>query len=219
MLKRWLKRVGVLIAVIAALIIGLLLFLHTGAGKSMVRNEVQAYLQQKWKTQVLIGNIDYRLPNWIALKQVVILDRKKDTLISGGSLYVGIRLLQLLSNSVYITGINLENINLTCRREARDSVFNFQFILDAFAPTGDKERTRAKGTPMRLAVTKLQLSKVRLNYRDERQQIYFSASITDLSCLPDSLFPDRNVYHFNEFALARISGPKLCIAKSAFPCN
>src|SRR3954469_8221365 len=108
MVLRWIKRVAIFIAIIVALIIALLLFIHTDTSKRMVRDNVQAYLQKKWKTQVVIGDIAYRLPNWIALENVLILDRNKDTLLSGGRLYVGVRLLALLSNKVDVTGISLE---------------------------------------------------------------------------------------------------------------
>src|SRR5215203_908045 len=139
MVQRWIKRAAIFFAIIAVLIIGFVLFLHTATGKLMVRNKVQAYLQIKWQTSVWIDNIDYRLPNWVLLEQVIILDQKKDTLLSGGRLYVGINLLKLLSNTVDITEVNLEAINLHCRRLKEDSAFNFQFILDAFAPTPKKE--------------------------------------------------------------------------------
>src|SRR4051794_1684228 len=128
MVLRWLKRAAIFIAIFIALIIGILLFMHTGMGRSIVRNQVQAYLQNKWNTKVSIGNIDYRLPNWIALERVMILDHNKDTLLSGGRIYAGIRLMDLLANSVNVTGVKLENINLNCRREAANGEFNFQFI-------------------------------------------------------------------------------------------
>src|SRR6476660_69282 len=103
MVQKWIRRGVLFLAIIIFLVVGILLFLHTATGKSMVRNKVQSFLEKKWKTEVQIGNIDYRLPNWIALERVLILDRKKDTLLSGGRLYVGIKLLQLLSNTVDVT--------------------------------------------------------------------------------------------------------------------
>jgi translocation and assembly module TamB len=201
MMRRWIKRAAIFFAIIAALLIGFLLFLHTAAGKTMVRKKVQSYLQQKWNTEVLIGNIDYRLPNWIALEEVIVLDHKKDTLLSGGRLYVGIKLLKLLSNTVDVSGISLENINLLCRREAADSVFNFQFVLDAFAPSTREEPSEPEGAPMVLSVKELTLNKVWLHFSDQREQLYFSAFITDLSCFPASLHPETSEFRFHDFEL------------------
>src|SRR6478736_3447210 len=76
MLRRWVRGVGIFIAIVIALLIGFILFLHTSTGKSVVRNKLQSFLQQKWKTEVIVKHVDYRLPNWIALEGVVILDSK-----------------------------------------------------------------------------------------------------------------------------------------------
>ena len=100
MVRRWVRRAGIFIAVIIVLLIGVVLFLHTAAGKSVIRNKLQSFLQEKWKTEVVIRNVDYRLPNWIAIEGISILDRKKDTVLNGGRLYVGINMLKLLSNQV-----------------------------------------------------------------------------------------------------------------------
>ncbi len=201
MLQRWIIRAAILIASIAALIIGCLFFLHTATGKSMVRETVENYLQRKWKTEVWIGNIDYSLPNWIALEQVIILDRQKDTLLSGRRLYIGVKLLQLLANKVNVTDVRLEDMSLRCNRKVGGDAFNFQFILDAFAPSTDEKPTKPKGTPMQLLVSQLSLKNVRLIFSDQKQQFYFSAFINDFSCLPASLNPERKVYRFNDLVL------------------
>lgn len=47
----------------------------------MIKNQVQSYLQDKLKTKVIIGSVDYRLPEWIEINNVYIEDKQKDTLI------------------------------------------------------------------------------------------------------------------------------------------
>src|SRR6187200_2536624 len=116
MVRRWVRRAGIFVAIVIALLIAFVLFLHTAVGQSVVRKKLQSFLEEKWKTEVVIQNVDYRLPDWIALEGVVILDSKKDTLLNGGRLYVGINLLKLLSNNVDITGIILDDISLYCYR-------------------------------------------------------------------------------------------------------
>ena len=129
MARKWLKRMAVFLAVILFLITALILFLHTTWGKSIVRNKVEKYLANKLQTTLSFGAIDYRLPNWIRLKEVLILDRKHDTLLSGGNIYVRINMLKLLSQDVQIGGLELEGIAVHLRREANDSTFNYQFIF------------------------------------------------------------------------------------------
>ena len=92
------------------------MLLHTSWGKSIVRSKVENYLLEKFKTTVIIGSVDYRLPDWVQLRNVLILDRQNDTLLSGGNLYVKINMLKLLSNKVEIGGIELERIALHFNR-------------------------------------------------------------------------------------------------------
>src|SRR6187397_162040 len=100
MVRRWARRAGIFIAIVIGLLIAFVLFLHTTAGRSLVRKKLESFLEKKWNTEVLVQNVDYRLPDWIALEGVIILDKKKDTLLNGGRLYVEIKLLKLLSNTV-----------------------------------------------------------------------------------------------------------------------
>jgi hypothetical protein len=201
MVGKWIKRIAVFLAIIIFLIAGLLLFLHTSAGKSIVRKKVESYLRQKWKTEVQIGNIDYRLPNWIALENVLILDRQKDTLLSGRRLYVAIQLLKLLSNTVDVRGVRLEAITLQCHREKEDSAFNFQFIFDAFKSAPKANPEQASGPPMQLSVSKLSLDDVRFYLRDKKEKFYFSASIDSFSCFPSELKLEKTTYNIHRILL------------------
>ena len=205
MIQKWIKRGFITIAIILFLVAGIILLLHTPAGKSFVRQRAENYLQKKWQTEVSIGSVNYRLPNWIALEKVMILDRQKDTLLSGGRIYAGIKPLKLLSNSIDITGIELEAITLLCRREAADSIFNFQFILDAFAPAERKDPTPSPGTPMHLSVKQLFLDNVQFVFLDKKEKMYVSSFIDHFSCFPNELNLEKTAYHFNEIMLANSS--------------
>src|SRR4029078_891889 len=104
MARKGFKWTVVSLAVILFLITALILFLHTPWGKSIVRNKAEKYLASKLQTTLVFGAIDYRLPNWIRLTDVLILDRNNDTLLNGGNIYVRINMLKLLSQDVQIGG-------------------------------------------------------------------------------------------------------------------
>ncbi|MBK7557442.1 MAG: hypothetical protein IPI54_03660 [Chitinophagaceae bacterium] len=61
-----------------------------------MKNKVQTYLQDKLKTKVIIGSINYSLPKWIVIHDVFIEDQKKDTLIFGERISLDISLLKLI---------------------------------------------------------------------------------------------------------------------------
>lgn len=201
MIQKWIKWGTITIAIIIFLVAGVILLLHTPNGKTFVRHRAESFLQKKWQTEVTIGSVDFRLPNWIALEKVLVTDRQQDTLLSGGRIYAGIRIWGLFANSIEITGIELEGITLQCRRKAQDSVFNFQFILDAFAPAEKKAPSPSPGTPMRLSVKQLFLDDVRFMFSDKREKLYFTSFIDHFSCYPNELNLEKTAYRFNEILL------------------
>ena len=196
MMKRWLKRSVIFIGIITGLFITFLLFLHTAAGKSLVQQKLENFLEKKFGTAITIGNVNYRLPNWILLEKVMIGDRSKDTLLTCGRLYVGIKMLKLLSDVVDVSGLRLEDVGLRCHRGANDSAFNFQFILDAFTPAEKTKNSKENETPLRLSVKQLSLNRIKLSVTDESEQLYLSAFINELSIRPGTLFPEKNRFGF-----------------------
>ena len=104
MSRKWIKRIAVFLGSLLLLVIILILFLHTPWGRSIIREKVESYLRTKFNTTVSIGDIDYRLPNWLQLKDVLILDLQKDTLLNGGNLYAEIDMLKLISQDVKVGG-------------------------------------------------------------------------------------------------------------------
>ncbi|MHA4842880.1 translocation/assembly module TamB domain-containing protein [Flavitalea antarctica] len=201
MLRRWIRRGLIFVSIIIILLIGVVLFLHTDAGRSIVQKQLRNFLRDKWNTEVVIGNVDYRLPYWIALEKVAVLDRKSDTVLNAGRMYVGINLLKLLSNKVEVTSVILEDINIYCEREQSERSFNFQFIIDAFAPSSRKAPSPPERSQMYFSVNDLRLNKVRLSYRDERDKFYFNAFIDELTVLPAALSPENNEFNFDDFIL------------------
>jgi uncharacterized protein involved in outer membrane biogenesis len=206
MARKWLKRLAVFLAVILFLITALILFLHTTWGKSIVRNKVEKYLANKLQTTLSFGAIDYRLPNWIRLKEVLILDRKHDTLLSGGNIYVRINMLKLLSQDVQIGGLELEGIVVHLRREANDSTFNYQFITEAFTTDNQETATTtSRSEPIRLSVHHLLLNDIQFTYSDKNAKQYFSASLGHLYCSPKQLNLGKNIFDIDDLITNRCS--------------
>jgi translocation and assembly module TamB len=195
---KWVKRFLIFLASVVCLVLAFVIFLHTSWGRSVVRNKVEKYLRNKLQTTVSIGKIDYRLPNWIHLKNVIILDQRNDTLLRGGSLYVKLNMLKLLSQNVEIDGIELEQIDLHLGREAGDSSFNFQFITDAFSSPTTEVDTTTPSKPMQLSVNYVLLNDFILSFNDKKEKKYFSADLHHFYCSPRHLDLGGSSYELND---------------------
>ncbi len=216
MVRKWTKRVIIFLAAIVILIAAFLLFLHTPWGRSLVRKNVVSYLSKKFQSTVYIGDIDYRLPDWIQLRDVIILDRHKDTLLKGGHIYARINMLGLLSNKVEIGGLTLERISLNAGRSMGDTVLNFQYIIDAFTRSSTHVDTSTNTSPLRLSVDHVLLNQVSLVFDDKPAKQFYAVRIGHLFCSPDDLDLQKSAYDFKQFY---VSGAELTIIDSSAAPN
>ncbi len=202
MLRKWTKRLAVFLAVIVLLIAAVILFLHTPWGKSIVKNEVRKYLVNQLKTPVEIGKIDYQLPSWIRVENLLILDKEKDTLLYGGNILVRMEMLKLLNSTVDINAIQLDSIFINISRESQDPHFNYQFIIDAFADTSSntdtKPDTASSSSPLKLIVDQIALNTIRFKFQDKKEKQYYSLQLGRFYCAPGKLNLETNAFHVNE---------------------
>ena len=155
----------ILVSVIFLIIIVFLL-LQTPPGQNFVRGKVQSFLEHKLKTKVVIGELSMSFPNSISLKNVYIEDQTKDTLISGGLIKLDINMLKLITNEVQIKEINLENITAKIKRVSQDTVFNFQFIVDAFMSNQKDTSAIHDSSTLNMNIDNIVLNNIRLIYQD-----------------------------------------------------
>src|SRR6188474_1775960 len=108
----------------------ILLLLQTGPVQNILRVKAVAYLEKKLQTKVEVGRVYIGLPKNIILENIYVEDRQKDTLLSGGKIEANLNLLKLIfQNEIDIKSISLENITAKVKRQLPDTVFNFQFVV------------------------------------------------------------------------------------------
>ena len=166
-----LRRVGrvfikIVIGILAFLILVILL-IQAPPIQNFARKKVVAFLENKLKTEVSIGKINIGIPNKILLENIYLEDRQKDTLLSGGRISANLDMFKLLSNNVQINSLAIEGVTAKIKRVLPDTIFNFQFVVDAFAP---KPTTSTKTTvdtaAMEMSIDDVTLDKIRIVYSD-----------------------------------------------------
>lgn len=136
--------------------------------QSLIRKKTVAYLENKLQTRVEIGRVYIGLPKNIVLEDIYIEDKQKDTLLAGGLVKVDMAILKLIfRQQLEINSIKLENITAKIKRQLPDTAFNFQFIVDAFAPKKDALRQVSTDTASTsIAIGSITLDKSRIAYKD-----------------------------------------------------
>ena len=128
-----------IILVFLGIILLILVLIQTSPVQNYGREKIEAYLENKLHTRVRIGNLYIGFPSRIILKNIYLEDRTKDTLISGGTIAIDISMFRLLSKELRVNQLDMADLTLKVRRQMPDSVFNFQFIPDAFSSGTEKK--------------------------------------------------------------------------------
>jgi translocation and assembly module TamB len=157
--------------------------------------KVETYLQKKLKTDVEIGSISFGLSGNINLKNIYVEDRSNDTLLAGGLIKAHLNYLKLFSNEVQIKDLELQNITAKIKRVLPDTVFNYQFIVDAFTSDQAAAPDTAQTAPMKLDISDIALDNVNLKYVDAITGNDMFAHVGNLSATIDTL--DPYVQHFD----------------------
>ena len=134
--------------------------------QNIIRSKAEKYLSRKLNTRVGIGRLYINFPTSILLGNIYLEDRHKDTLLSAGLINVNIRMWGLLHHTLDLRDVQLDDLTIKIQRRLPDTVFNFQFIADAFAGEPAKEPPPPNTSPMKMSLGALSLDKIRLVYKD-----------------------------------------------------
>ena len=170
-------------------IVFVFLMVLTPPVQRFLTGKVESYLQKKLQTKVEIGSISFGLSGNINLQNVYIEDKTKDTLVSGGAIKAHLNYFRLLSNEVQVKDLELQNITAKVKRILPDTVYNFQFIVDAFATEQTKKPDTAQTAPLKLNISDIALDNVNLKYTDVITGNDMFAHIGNLSATIDTLDP------------------------------
>jgi len=142
----------------------IVLLIQVPAIQNKIKDKAVTYLEGKIHTKVVIGRIEIGLPKKVILENFYFEDQQKDTLLAGEKLAVDISLFKLISNEVEINSIALKGITANVSRD-KDSVFNFDYIIKAFA--SKEEKPKEDSEPMKISVRKIDLDRVRVKFDDQ----------------------------------------------------
>ncbi|MEO7312012.1 MAG: translocation/assembly module TamB domain-containing protein [Chitinophagaceae bacterium] len=170
--KKIIRKTGKVLAWIIASILLLVLLVYILIQIPAVQNwgkkKAVAYLEKKLKTKVEIQKFSLSFPKRIVLEGVYLEDQKKDTLLFAEKLQVDISLLKLIKSNVEIKYLELSGVNANITRQGADTVFNFDYIVKAFA--GEEKKAKVKDTTgtLKFRLDKLVLSRIHGKFKDDQ---------------------------------------------------
>ncbi|WP_207495060.1 translocation/assembly module TamB domain-containing protein [Aridibaculum aurantiacum] len=173
--------------------------------QNFARGKIVTFLENKLQTKVAIKRLDIDFPKMLVLEGVYIEDRTKDTLLAGNQLKVDIAMFKLLNNEVQINEINLNGITLKVKRQLPDTIFNYQFIIDAFATQQAQPATKDTAA-MKMAIDKIIIDDTRLVYFDVVTGNDVDVYLGHFDTRIDKFDPDNLVYDVPSINLRGVKG-------------
>lgn len=152
--RKILRVLGWFLAILIALILIILIAIQTDYVQNIARTEIVAFLNKKLNTKVEVRGLSIDFPKKIVLEGVYIQDFTKDTLIYGDVIKVDVDMYCLLYNELNMNEIQFQGVTAKVKRNAIDTLFNFQFIIDAFA-SKDVKNIEKNSTPMAISLDNL----------------------------------------------------------------
>ncbi|MFT4094627.1 MAG: translocation/assembly module TamB, partial [Niabella sp.] len=203
-LRKVLKIFLWVIAGIIMLVILTAVSLTIPAVQNLVKNKVISYLKKKTDTEISLERISISFPTGLELDKFFIADKKKDTLLYAGKLAVQLDMLGLLKSRVALNDIELEKVYANVYRLHPDTVFNYQFLVDAFASADKAPEEPVKDTsaPLQLRLDRIAFNDIRLKYKDDVTGNDAGLSLGKLQAKVDKFDLESMHYVLNKLELA-----------------
>jgi translocation and assembly module TamB len=206
-IRRGFRIILTTILIILAIILLIIVLIQTGPVQNYGRRKMEAYIENKLHTKFRIGNLYIGFPSRIILKNIYLEDQHRDTLISGGRIEVDISMFRLFSKEIRVNELELEDVTLKVKRLMPDSVFNYQFIPDAFSSGEKKVPEKAdQGQGFKFVIGTIHLHHIRAIYSDDAGGNDISVGLGDFKTVLKIFDPTHQSYSIPRIELADVSG-------------
>jgi hypothetical protein len=158
--------------ILFVLLVAVFLLMKIPAVQRWTAHKTAAYISNKIDAQVTIRDASIDLFKHLALYDIYIEDKQGDTLLYANHFEVNLGAINPFAPSIKIRNIQLHKAYINLYRNSPDTVFNFQFIADAFS-SGTDDTSAAK--PMDIDLQRLVISETRYVMHDE-------LNAQDISC-------------------------------------
>ncbi len=190
-----LKRVLLVLILLVAVLYGLL---HLSGVQTWLVKKIAGNLSEQLETRVTLKKVDFRFFDKLLLKDLMVEDRKKDTLLFAGTASVNITDWFFLKDTITLNNVGLEDAVVNMNR--KDSVWNYKFLIDYFSSpsTGKKKK---KG--YQIDIKEVHLKNIRFNQSDKWVGQDMIVSLQKLDVTMDKLDIDNKQIFVNDIYLEK----------------
>ena len=156
--------IGSVVEWLLIFVISFAFLIRTSQVQSYVARKATSFLSKELKTTVKVQNVEFLFLHKLSLKDVVILDLNKDSLLCSKEITLEIKRLNLRKNKFEFSKAALLNGTINVSRSRDNGDYNYQFLADYFSSD-----SKSKGKPATLVFNEIQLENFNLKYDDNRK--------------------------------------------------
>jgi translocation and assembly module TamB len=164
--KRIVRLFFILAIVLLLLFVSIVLLIQTAPVQNFIRGKAVSYLQSKLHTKVEVGKIYIGFPKNIVLQDIYFEDQKHDTLFTAGKLSANISMIKLLHSEIEINYLQLQQATVRIKRILPDTVFNFQYIINAFSSPEKASDRKSNDSSSKISIREIGLDHIHAIYDD-----------------------------------------------------
>ncbi|MEL6864569.1 MAG: translocation/assembly module TamB domain-containing protein [Bacteroidota bacterium] len=185
--------------------IGLLLVLVLGAIQyppiqQKIVDKITSSLSQQLGNEIQIGTIHIQLIQSLQLKDLLVTDLQKDTLLYIGQLDAQISLFSLLQKDIELASVKVQKLRGKLYRPNAQSDFNYQFLLNAFT-SEEAPQTTSKAKPWAFGLKNTQLSEVQIDFIDPQAGIHFKGDLKQLDLGLEAIDLTNQALQFDQLSI------------------
>ncbi|MGW8123376.1 translocation/assembly module TamB domain-containing protein [Roseivirga echinicomitans] len=207
-MKRLIKNrfLRILTRVIIGLLIffGLLvLFIRSPWGQNIIVTKAVSYIADKTDTEVSIDRLYLTFSGNLYVEGLYLEDEQQDTLVYSKDLEISVALLPLIKGDrINVKSVKWDGLKANIYRSASSENFNYNFIIEAFAPSDTTTTSAAPSASPEIEIGKIRFRNFDISYNDALLGMKATAVLGALDLEIDALDLEQMTYEIDELSIA-----------------
>ncbi len=199
-IKKILKAILWVVVIFVLIFLLIAAIIQIPAVQTRIVGYATSFVSNKTHTRVEIESVSISFPKTVVLEGIFLEDQKKDTMIYVGAANVNIAIKDLFVSRINVHDIRLENVKMNLYNTNTDSLFNYNFLIKAFASSAPKDTVK---TPSKWTFTmgNVSLKNIQLRYDDEFGGMDVTAFLGNLKLTVDELDLKNSIYEIDNLLL------------------
>ncbi len=196
-LKRFFTITTRIILIFIAFLLFLWLMIQTVPVQNWIVGKITKRLSNDLQTEVKIRHVSFVFFNSMNLEGTLVKDQRKDTLLYADQIKLRITDWFFLKDELVLKYVGLEDAQVNMHRQ--DSVWNYQFLIDHFAP----KKPGAKKSTLKFNLRKLDFKNVSFVKNDAWVGNLLEAKVANMQLEANNFNLDSSIVDINQMDLDR----------------